>query len=223
MLPSRNDINHFLIDNNRIYYLCYSFIEREDIMEIAKIISNKYNIHLSKDSLDVLQSILQRRTYKKDELILAEGQVSHYMYYVESGMVRQFYFKEGRDITEHFSCDGDIVACIESLFLGVPTNLGVEVLEPTVIYLLDYAKLKELSLNNIDLNKLLQVMLEYMLVISQKKADSWRFEASHERYERFCRDYPLAAQRASVAHIASYLLMSPETLSRVRSGLRLFS
>jgi CRP-like cAMP-binding protein len=62
-------------------------------------------------------------------------------------------------------------------------------------------------------------MMERKLVISQRKADSWRFESSHERYERFCREYPAIAVRASIAHIASYLLMTPETLSRVRAGV----
>ena len=52
-------------------------------------------------------------------------------------------------------------------------------------------------------------------MLSQYKADSWRFETSRERYARFVRDYPEIARRASVNHIASYLLMTPESLSRV--------
>ncbi|HKM44979.1 MAG TPA: hypothetical protein VJY12_05915 [Dysgonamonadaceae bacterium] len=58
-----------------------------------------------------------------------------------------------------------------------------------------------------------------MLIVSQQKADSWRFESSHERYERFLIEYPEVAKRASIDHIASYLLMAPETLSRVRAGV----
>jgi hypothetical protein len=61
--------------------------------------------------------------------------------------------------------------------------------------------------------------LEGSLMLSQYKADSWRFETSRERYARFVRDYPEIARRASVNHIASYLLMTPESLSRVRAGV----
>ena len=84
---------------------------------------------------------------------------------------------------------------------------------------MDYKKFKILSNSHPDINELLQTILEYKLVVSQRKADSWRFESSHERYERFCREYPIASKRASIADIASYLLMSPETLSRVRAGI----
>lgn len=186
-------------------------------MEVIRNLSDKYDVILSDESIGKLASILEQKEYQKEEIILEQEQVSRYMYIVEKGMVRQFYYKDGRNITEHFSCEGDIVTCLESLFLKKPTKLCVEAIEPSVIYLLDYEKFKDLSDNYSDINKLYQSILEYMLVLSQRKADSWRFESSHERYERFCREYPLASKRASIAHIASYLLMAPETLSRVRS------
>lgn len=189
------------------------------IMEIIRKISDKYNVLLSNESAENFASILEQKEYQKDEIILEQGQISHYMYIVEKGIIRQFYYKDGRDITEHFSCEGDIATCIESLFLKESTKLHIEAIEPSVIYLLDYEKLKNLSDKYPDINKLYQSILEYKLVVSQRKADSWRFESSHERYERFCKEYPVAAKRASIAHIASYLLMAPETLSRVRAGV----
>lgn len=189
------------------------------IMEIIRKLSDKYDVVLSDGSIGKLASILERKEYQKEEIMLEQGQVSRYMYLVEKGLVRQFYFKDGRNITEHFSCEGDIVTCLESLFLKKPTKLCVEAIEPSVTYLMDYDKFKELSGKYPDINKLYQSILEFMLIVSQRKADSWRFESSHERYERFCREYPVAAKRASIAHIASYLLMAPETLSRVRAGI----
>lgn len=57
------------------------------------------------------------------------------------------------------------------------------------------------------------------LILHQVKADSWRFESARERYERFLREFPTVAGRASVNDMASYLLMTPESLSRVRSAV----
>ena len=188
-------------------------------MEIIRNLFDKYNVIPSDESIRKLASILEQKKYQKEEIILGQAQVSRYMYLVEKGLVRQFYFKDGRNITEHFSCEGNIVTCLESLFLKKPTRLCVEAIEPSVIYLLDYEKFKDLSGKYHDINKLYQSILENMLIISQRKADSWRFESSRERYERFCREYPVAAKRASIAHIASYLLMAPETLSRVRARI----
>ncbi len=188
-------------------------------MEIIKRILEKYDVNFSEELINAFASVLERREYQKDEIILDQGQISRYMYMIEKGIIRQFYYKDGRNITEHFSCEGDIATCIESLFQKKPTTLCVEAIEPSVIYLLDYEKWCRLCDKYPGMNKLYRRIFEYDLIVSQQKADSWRFESSHERYERFCREYPDAAKRASIAHIASYLLMAPETLSRVRAGV----
>lgn len=188
-------------------------------MEIIKKIATKYKVVLSPDSVERLAAIVERKEYQKDEILLKQGHISRCMYIIEKGIIRQFYYKDGRNITEHFSCEGEVATCLESLFLKEPTRLIVEAIEPSIIYLLNYEKFKKLSNKYIDLNKLYQSILEYKLVVSQRKADSWRFENAQERYERFCKEYPAAAKRASIAQIASYLLMAPETLSRVRAGV----
>lgn len=186
---------------------------------IAKMLSEKYKVSLSTGSVEKINSALFRREYQKDEIILNLDKTSKDVYIIEKGMVRQFYYKEGRDISEHFSCETDVVFCIESLFLEEPTLLLMEAIEYSVVYHLNYDKLKQLCDQYTDINRLYRRIMELDLVVSQRKADSWRFESSRERYERFCREYPEAAKRASVAHIATYLLMTPETLSRVRAGV----
>ena len=62
-------------------------------------------------------------------------------------------------------------------------------------------------------------MLEHSLIESQVKADMFRFETAHDRYEKFLKLFPEPAKRAPLIHIASFLQMTPETLSRVRAGL----
>lgn len=188
-------------------------------METLNRILDKYNVKFSSESIENFESILTRKEYKKDEMILDEGQTSRYIYIIEKGMIRQFYYKDGRDITEHFSCEGNIATCLESLFLQKPTHLLVQALEPSTIFLLDYDKWKKLCDEVPEINQLYRAVMEYKLVVSQQKADSWRFENSRERYDRFCKEFPSVSRRASVAHIASYLLMTPETLSRVRAGV----
>lgn len=189
------------------------------MMDIIKTLLDKYKVQFSQESMVKFESILVKKEYHKDEMVLQEGTISRYLYIVEKGMVRQFYYKDGRDITEHFSCEGNIATCIESLFLQQPTRLLIEALEPSTLFLLDYDKWKKLCDEFPEINELYRAVMEYKLVVSQQKADSWRFENSRERYDRFCRELPSVSRRASVAHIASYLLMSPETLSRVRAGV----
>ena len=147
-----------------------------------------------------------------------EGQISRHLVFVAKGMMRQFYFKHGKDITEHFSYEGCIMMCIESLFRKTPSRLIAEALEPSVVYLLHIDKLHLLMDMSKEINIFYQRILEYSLITSQEKADSWRFETAKERYTRLQQTHPEVIKRAPLSHIASYLLMTPETLSRVRSG-----
>ena len=77
---------------------------------------------------------MECRRVDKGELLLEEGRIARHFHYVESGMLRQYYYKNGHDITEHFSCEDDLVFCIISLFRQEPTRLMIEVfIEPTVV------------------------------------------------------------------------------------------
>lgn len=186
-------------------------------MDIATQLAKKYAVTLSEESVLKFNSALVPKEYSKDDIILDLGRICKDVYIIEEGMLRLFYYKNGRDISEHFSGEDEVVFCIESLFFKKPTTLMMEAIEPSIIHHLNYEIFQELCDNYKDLNQLYRRIIELDLAVSQQKADSWRFENSHERYERFCKEYPQVVKRASIAHIATYLLMTPETLSRVRA------
>lgn len=174
---------------------------------------------LSDEERRALSDILVERKVRKKQMVVEDGQVCHYMVYVCKGLLRQFYFKNGREITEHFTCEGNIAYCIESIFKNKPSHLMMEALENSELCLVPYAGLVELSLLYKGIAEWLRHFLENNLILHQVKADSWRFESARERYERFLREFPTVAGRASVNDMASYLLMTPESLSRVRSAV----
>ena len=161
---------------------------------------------MSIESRKLLASIITRKDMEKGEILLKEGQVSRNFVVVAKGMVR------------HFSYEGDIVICIESVLLQEPTRLMIEALEAGTLYLIPADEFLKLSKSSWEINFFYRKMLEYSLIVSQKKADSWRFETARERYLRLMEAQPEVIKRAPLAHIASYLLMTPETLSRVRAG-----
>ena len=94
----------------------------------------------------------------------------------------------------------------------------VEALEKTTAYLIPYDALHALAARNAEIELLYRRVLEHALISSQEHADSQRFETASERYERLRRGKPEIILRAPLLHIASYLQMSAETLSRVRSA-----
>ena len=188
-----------------------------DTRDIARELARRYST-MTHDELDVLESILVPMKFAKGQMILSEGETCRHFYYIERGLIRQFYFKNGKQITEHLGEDRTIFMCIESLFREEPTRLQVEALEPTQVYALPKQKLEQVALHNVNIQILYRKILEESLITSQIHADLVRFETAQARYKRMCKLNPQVVLRAPLVYIASYLQMTPETLSRVRSS-----
>ena len=188
-----------------------------DTRDIARELARKYST-MTHDELDVLESILVPMKFAKGQMLLSEGETCRHFYYIERGLIRQFYFKNGKQITEHLGEDRTIFMCIESLFREEPTRLQVEALEPTQVYALPKQKLEQVALHNVNIQILYRKILEESLITSQIHADLVRFETAQARYKRMCKLNPQVVLRAPLVYIASYLQMTPETLSRVRSS-----
>ncbi len=184
--------------------------------DIARELARKYST-MTHEELDLLESILVPMKFAKNELILKEGDICENIYYVDKGLVRQFYFKNGKEVTEHLGVDRSIIMCIESLFREVPTHLQIEALEPTVVYAMPKKKLEEVALHNVNIQILYRKILEESLILSQVHADLVRFETAQDRYKKLCKLNPQVVLRAPLVFVANYLQMTPETLSRVRA------
>lgn len=188
--------------------------------DIARELARRYST-MTHDELDILESVLVQMKFAKGEMILREGEVCRNLYYVDKGLVRQFYFKKGKEMTEYMGTEGSVIMCIESLFKEEPTHLQVEALEPVLIYALPKARLEEVAMHNVNIQILYRKILEESLINSQIHADLVRFETAQDRYQKLCKISPQLALRAPLVYIASYLQMTPETLSRVRSNITL--
>ncbi len=185
--------------------------------DIARELSRKYST-MTHDELDVLEDMLVSIKYGKGENILQEGEVCRYISYIEKGLIRQFYTKNGKEVTEHLGVDHTIFMCIESLFKEEPTRLQVEALETTLVYALPKDKLEAAAMRNVNIQMLYRKILEESLIQSQVHADLMRFETAPNKYKRLCEMNPQVVLRAPLTYIANYLQMTPETLSRIRSN-----
>jgi CRP-like cAMP-binding protein len=185
--------------------------------DVARELARKYST-MTHDELDILESILVPKKYAKGEIILKEGEICRNIYYIDKGLLRQFYYKNDKELTEHLGVENTIVMCIESLFREEPTRLQVETLEPSIIYALPKQKLEEVALHNVNIQILYRKILEESLILSQVHADLVRFESAQDRYQKLRKLMPQVVLRAPLVYIASYLQMTPETLSRVRAA-----
>ena len=186
--------------------------------DIARELARRYST-MAHDELDILESILVPMKFARGEKVVESGDVSDAIYYVERGMVREFYFKNNKSVTEYLAADGTIVMSIESLFREEPSKLVIEALERTLVYALPKKRLEEVALHNVNIQILYRKILEESLIISQRRADLLRFESAKDRYLKLCKLNPKVIMKAPLVYVASYLQMTPETLSRVRSAV----
>lgn len=186
--------------------------------DVARELARRYST-MTLDELDELESILVPMRFAKGQTILKKGDVCKCIYYLDKGLIRQFYVKHDKEVTEHLGQDHSIFMCIESLFREQPSQLEVQALENSLIYALPKERLERVALHNVNIQILYRKILEESLIISQVRADLVRFETAQDRYLKLCKLHPQVVLRAPLVYIASYLQMTPETLSRVRSAI----
>lgn len=185
--------------------------------DVARELARRYST-MTHEELDVLESILVPMKFQKGEIILKEGDVCTNIYWVVKGLVRQFYYKNGKELTEYMATENTIVMCIESLFKEEPTRLQIQALEPTIVFAMPRPRLEKEAVRNVNIQMLYRKILEESLIVSQVHADMLRFESAQERYVKLVKRSPQLVLRAPLVYIASYLQMTPETLSRVRNS-----
>lgn len=186
--------------------------------DVARELARRYST-MTHDELDVLESILVPMKFQKGEKILSEGETCTYIYWIVKGLVRQFYYKNGKELTEYMAVENHIIMCIQSLFKEEPTHLQIHALEPTIIYAMPRNLLEQVAMRSVNIQILYRKILEESLIQSQIHADMMRFETAQDRYMKLVKLHPQLVLRAPLVYIANYLQMTPETLSRVRNAM----
>lgn len=191
-----------------------------DCLEIARKIVEETcpKRRLKLENIQMFSEIIRCRKFHKGDIILADGEVCTCLSYIEKGLTRQHYVKHDKDMTEHISCEGGVVFCIDSYFHGTPTHLVIEALEPTVIWEMPRDRMEALSETNADLAYLYRRFMEDSLVLSQIKADILRFESAKDRYMRLMNMFPGIIQRAP--HLCRFV--SPDVAGDAQSCQSLY-
>ena len=186
--------------------------------DVARELARRYST-MTHEELDILEGILVPMKFAKGERILNEGDTFEHIYWIVKGLARQYYFKNDKELTEYMATENTIMMSIESLFKEKPSMQIIQALEPTIIYALPKKELEAVAMRSVNIQILYRKILEESLIISQQHADMLRFESAQDRYQKLVKNSPQLVLRAPLVYIASYLQMTPETLSRVRTAV----
>jgi CRP-like cAMP-binding protein len=174
---------------------------------------------LNEESKNALVKTCSLLTLKKGENLQNFGQTCKTIYFLKSGVARIFYYKDGIDITESFAFEGEIIARVESLFTGNPSQKAIQILEDSEIIAINATQLFDLYYKFPQIERLFRMIFEAGYVETVKRIESIQFHMAEERYEALLRK-PNLLQRIPLKHIASYLGITQVSLSRIRSNLK---
>ena len=149
-------------------------------------------------------------------ILLEEGKIAEKLYLIRKGCLRLFFYNEGKDITFQFFFEGDFVASFDSLYKRTPSLFYLESIEPTELTAIRREDFYNLINNNLSFRQLYEEKLIDRFHAYQQLFLS-RKNTPQQRYEELLKEYPNIIQRVPQHYIASYLGITPVSLSRIRN------
>lgn len=184
--------------------------------EIVNIISEIYS-PLTYECQQELADNAIILSLKKGTTVVKEGQYSDKTYYIIKGCARAYYLKEGKDISDWFAFENEFISSIISFFMKKPSPHYIELLENSILIEISREKIETLSDKYHDFERLIRVIVTKTMLSQQERMASMQFHNAEQKYENILAIYPNITERIPLMHIASYLGITLETLSRVRS------
>ena len=155
----------------------------------------------------------------KNEILQPIGSSCTTIYFVKSGLARIYYSKDDVDVTEIFAGQDSILARVESLFNGKPSNKGIQTLEPSEFIAINYPALFTLYDKYPRIERLFRLIFELEHVHVIQRLENFLFLSAEERYTQVVKHTDLLS-KVSLKHIASYLGITQVSLSRIRAGYK---
>lgn len=184
---------------------------------IKKVISNY--IEINDEEWSSYSSGFSTQTFKKKEIILAQGDLCREVFFVVEGLLRVFFVDgEGEEKTFHFSFEHTFSADYESFLKKMPSNYSIQALEDTTVVLMSYDMLHggyKILRNGEKLGRLLAE--EYFFIFNDKIQAIYT-QSPLERYNRLIQKFPNILQRIPQHYLASYLTISSVHLSRLKNS-----
>lgn len=175
---------------------------------------------LSQQLVQRLSEVTSQVSLKAKTILLQPGKVCGQVYFIEKGFARAFYHKDGQEVTSWFMGEGDVILSVHSFYAQKPSLESMELLEDAVLTSLGYADLQTIYREFLEFNVVGRVLTEKYYMLSEERTFSLRLQTVEDRYRTLLNNHPEIFNRAPLKHIASYLGMTPETLSRLRAKIK---
>ncbi len=181
---------------------------------IAKIVP------LPESDAQLLGDKMSVKSFEKGDLIVREGQTCRTLHFVLSGVYRNYKVEDGESITSYFSYDfrNPFVASFVSLLSEQASKENVECIIPGEMISIAYKDWKAVYSISHALNTFGRIMAEFNYVLAIERIESLQYKQATDRYQQFLKLYPGLLNMIPHHYIASYLGVTPESMSRIRKN-----
>jgi CRP-like cAMP-binding protein len=172
---------------------------------------------LSQEAENAIAEICSMVTIKKNNDLQPIGHTCKTIYFINKGVARIYYFKDGIDITESFAFENNIIARVESLFTGKPSRKAIQVLEDAEVVAINANALFKLYNSFPEIERLFRKIFEAAYVDTVNRIEGIQFHTAEERYNALLNEAPNVLMRVPLKYVASYLGITQVSLSRIRA------
>lgn len=172
----------------------------------------------SDDFVEELKSRLKPQVFKKKEIVLRSNKTCTRSYFIQEGIMRLYYHKDGKEITEFFCREGEWVNSPKSFIQKKPDFYYIDAVEETQVLSLHVTDLVYLFENFTEMDRYARMDMGSTFIHLLDRLSSIRFTTAKEKYEHFLETYPTIHHRLPLGMVASYIGVAQETLSRLRSN-----
>ena len=175
---------------------------------------------LSEGDITIIASAFQQRELKSEEYFQEFGKIADKIAFLENGILRVFSTDErGDDVTKYFVRENQFFADIISYYSAQPATDAIQAVTPCKIFWIYFSAFEKLYAEIPNLNIFFKSISESTLLNKIKDNDFLNFGNAKTKYGEFVRRYPVLAQQVPQQYIASYLKITPQSLSRIRNEL----
>ena len=187
-------------------------------MDIKEIINQRYA--MPDASLDKLRQCLTEASYPKGFQALEYGKIEKDTFFIKKGTVRAYTSVEGKEITFWVGKEGATIVSMKGYVNDEPGYETMELMEDSVLYVLERKKLKELFLKDLHIANWGRRYAEMELLAAEERLISMLSAVASERYHELLEKEPDLLQRLPLGSIATYLGITQASLSRIRAQIK---
>ncbi|REC45308.1 Crp/Fnr family transcriptional regulator [Chryseobacterium pennipullorum] len=180
----------------------------------------KSKISVTDEEMGTIISYFRPMKLKKNELLLTNGQSSQRTFFVGSGCLRIFFINEdGQDSTRYFAFENQFATALVSFITAEPSEEFIQAVEDSEVYYITHKNFYHLLDLIPQWEKFYRMYLEMAYVTNTRRLMSFLVQDALEKYRQLLDENPIIVRRLSNKMVASYLNISQETLSRLKSKL----